>query len=271
MIDARIIGKLFLLLALANAATADEPREITNSLGMRFVRIPAGEFLMGSPAGDDQAEPDELPQHAVRIATPFYLGKFEVTQAEFELVKGENPSWFSSTGGGRDAVADRNTVRLPVEMVSWNDAVSFCRRLSELDVERAAKRTYRLPTEAEWEYACRAGTTTRFAFGNAIGSSEANFADPGANPPLSQITRPVGSFLPNAWGLHEMHGNVWEWCSDWYAADAYVTGKLPIDGNGRVVRGGSYQFTASQARSANRDFTRPTRRDWGNGLRIVVD
>lgn len=255
---------------MSNVAAADEPRDVVNSLGMRFIRIPAGEFLLGSPADDEQAQPDEQPQHAVRITRPFYLGAFEITQAEFELVMGENPSWFSRTGGGRSIVADRNTQRLPVEMVSWADAESFCRRLSQLDAERTARRSYRLPTEVEWEYAARAGTTTRFAFGNTIGSREANVPDPAADPTRRPVTRPVGSYLSNAWGLHDMHGNVWEWCGDWYAADAYASQTSPLDGNGRVVRGGSYQFPASEARSANRDFTRPTRRDWGNGLRVVL-
>jgi formylglycine-generating enzyme required for sulfatase activity len=279
------LGESFCL----SVAAADEPRGLTNSLGMRFVRVPAGEFLMGSPDGDEQADDDERPQHAVRIAQAFYLGVYEVTQTEFESVMDENPSWFSRLGGGRDMVAGRNTERFPVEMVSWDDAARFCRRLAEVDAERVAGRTYRLPTEAEWEYACRAGGTTRFAWADVITSVEANIADPSANPALPQVTRPVGSYLPNAWGLHDMHGNVWEWCSDWYSAEYYESfsvrekvpeGRMrdasiidplgPAEGNGRVVRGGDYRFDASQARSANRDFTRPTRRDWGNGFRVVL-
>jgi formylglycine-generating enzyme required for sulfatase activity len=247
----------------ACSAAADEPREVVNSLGVRFMRIPAGDFLMGSPVGEEQAEPDERPQHPVRISQAFYLGAYEVTQADFELVMGENPSWFSPTGGGRDLIANVDSKRLPVEMVSWDDAVSFCRRLSERDEERRAGRTYRLPTEAEWEYACRAGSTTRFTFGDALDSGTATFS--------TRTTSSVGLYSPNAWGLYDMHGNVWEWCSDWYAADAYSLKRPPTEGNGRVVRGGSYQFAPSQARSANRDFTRPTRRDWGNGLRVVME
>jgi formylglycine-generating enzyme required for sulfatase activity len=247
---------------------------------MRFVRVPAGEFVMGSPADDPHADDDERPQHAVRISRPLYLGRYEVTQAEYRAVTGDNPSWFSPAGGGRDEVRGVDTSQYPVEFVTWDEAVDFCRRLTSLPVERAAGRSYRLPTEAEWEYAARAGTTTPFAFGEGLAARDGVVRfEPSVGPP---ITRPVGSLRPNAWGLYDMHGNVWEWCADFYDADYYATLSRAAEGNattdppgpftgtGRVVRGGDYRFDPAHARSANRDFTRASRRDWGNGFRVVM-
>jgi formylglycine-generating enzyme required for sulfatase activity len=249
-------------------AWADEPRIVTNSLGMQFIRIPAGEFLMGSAINDDQADADERPPHRVCITQDFYLGQFEVTQQQYEAVMHENPSWFSATGGGRDLVAGRDVRRYPVENVSWDEATEFCCRLNQL-ADRKPGEWYRLPTEAEWEYACRAGTTTRYACGDRLKADRANI--------LSDVeprTRPVGSYEPNTWGLYDLHGNVWEWCHDRYTADAYssteaVAPQGPSEGTGRVVRGGDYRFDARQARSTNRDFTRQSRRDLGNGFRVV--
>ena len=158
------------------------PVEITNSIGMKLVLIPPGEFMMGSPKelieeelkahGDDQGSasgtrsglPGEGPQHRVRITKPFYLGRYLVTQEEYQRVVGNNPSEFSATGQHKDQVAGQDTKRFPVENVSWDDAVEFCRKLSEMPEEKAAGRTYRLPSEAQWEYACRAGSTGRYSF-----------------------------------------------------------------------------------------------------------
>ncbi|MBV8230594.1 MAG: SUMF1/EgtB/PvdO family nonheme iron enzyme, partial [Planctomycetaceae bacterium] len=153
--------------------------EITNSLGMKLTLIPAGEFLMGSTDSDKEANDDEKPPHRVRITRPFYLGMYEVTQQEYETVMGGNPSWFSAQGGGMDRVAGQDTRRHPVESVSWNDAITFCNKLSEREGLRPYYRfgagaqsggdRYRMPTEAEWEYACRAGSTTRYSFGDDAG------------------------------------------------------------------------------------------------------
>jgi formylglycine-generating enzyme required for sulfatase activity len=258
------------IFCLTTVASAGELREVVNSLGMRFVLIPAGEFVMGSPADDPQADADEHPRHRVQIARPYYLGVYEVTQAEYERVMGENPSWFSPRGGGRELLGAADTGRLPVEFISWDEATAFCARLGELPEEKEAGRTYRLPTEAEREYACRAGTKTRFSNGDQLTASDANVGDGERG-----MTRPVGSFPSNAWGLHDMHGNVWEWCADRYDS-AYYQGsptfdpRGPAEGTGRVVRGGDYRSSAKEARSANRDFTRQSRRDWGNGFRVVV-
>jgi formylglycine-generating enzyme required for sulfatase activity len=271
----------------ADLAPRPAPATIKNSLGMEFVPIPAGEFMMGSADDDPAADLDERPRHAVRISRSFHIGRCEATQSEYRAVMNDNTSWFSQAGGGRDEVRGVDTSRHPVEFVTWEEAAEFCRRLSALPAEQAAGRTYRLPTEAEWEYAARAGTTTRFAGGEALTSADANVRFESDN--RERTTRTVGSYPPNTWGLCDMHGNVWEWCQDYYDASYYesdsrgrngvegrVSGGPSIDpggpptGTGRVVRGGDYRSGAAQARSANRDFTRQSRRDWGNGFRVVL-
>lgn len=264
------------LLLTATHAAAREP-DIVNSLGMCFAPIEAGEFLRGSPDDDPAADADERPRRRIRITRPFAFGRYEVSQREYRSVTGENPSWFSTTGGGRslphpsaDAAAYDD---LPVEMVSWQEAVDFCRRLSELPAERAAGRKYRLPTEAEWEYAARSGGSARYGNTDKLAPSDAVLLFASEQPPE---TSPVRSHAPNAWGLHNMQGNVWEWCSDWYDADYYRVAPTddpqgPTEGTGRVVRGGDYRSPPQMARCANRDFTRATRRDWGNGIRVVLE
>jgi len=182
---------------------------------------------------------------------------------------GKNPSWFSAEGGGREAVKDLDTRRFPVENVSWDDAVEFCRQLSALAPEKAAGRVYRLPTEAEWEYACRSGTTTPFHFGVFLSSSRANFdgnypyghADKG--PFLERTTR-VGSFPPNAFQLHDMHGNVWQWCADYYDKDYYTKGPGMDPRNDdrgpmglRLLRGGAWDVGGRLCRAAYRHRNAP--------------
>src|SRR5579871_5426867 len=250
------------------------PREIVNSVGMRLALIRAGEFRMGLTDPDRDASPDEMPQHPVRISQPFYMGVYEVTQGEYERVTGTNPSWFSPTGPGRAEMQIEDAGRHPLDMVSWFEAVEFCKRLSELPEERAAHRTYRLPTEAEWEYACRAGTDTLFSTGDLLTPADACFqistAEKREKIPVK--TTPVGSYRANRFGLYDMHGNVWEWCADWYSPDAYraspeVDPAGPAMGTGKVIRGGAWNFGAAYCRSANRDLTRASRRDLGNGFR----
>jgi len=229
---------------------------------MDLVLIPAGEFMMGSPASEAQRGSDEGPQHRVRITQAFYMGKCEVTQSQYERVMGTNPSRFKG--------ADN-----PVETVSWNDATEFCRKLSQ----RAGKQV-RLPTEAEWEYACRAGTTTPFHYGNSLGSSQANFNGNrpyggAAKGTCSKKTTSVGSFAANAWGLHDMHGNLMEWCADWYDKGYYgknpgqdPTG--PASGDSRVYRGGSWFVHGHLCRSADRYRGGPTNHSGNIGFRVVA-
>jgi len=233
---------------------------------------------MGSSDDEPGVNDDERPRHRVRLTRSFYLGTYEVTQSEYETVMGTNPCWFSTSGPGRKTVEGQETGRWPVDMASWNDAVEFCRGLSQTPAEKAAGRTYRLPSEAEWEYACRAGTTTRFNLGDTLRPGEARAQLEGPPPAAKHLGHPlaVGSFRPNAYGLYDMHGNVWEWCADRYAHDYYRLAPAddpsgPAAGTGRVVRGGDWHCEASDCRSANRDFTRATRRNLGTGLRVACD
>ena len=251
------------------------PVEWTNSVGMKMILIPPGEFVMGNsreeiawarttwpgqvaigvhdPAGRTWLE-DAFPPHRVRITQPFYLGIHEVTQDAYERVMGVNPS------GCKEP-------RHPVETVHWNDAVEFCHRLAALPAEKAAGRVYRLPTEAEWEFACRAGTTTPYHFGDDPSQLEEYAwygggrlragagAGMGVVPPVT--THPVGQKRPNAWGLFDMLGNVQEWCHDVYSIDYYRKAPVedptgPVVGSSRVHRGGAWLFGASSCRSASR-------------------
>jgi formylglycine-generating enzyme required for sulfatase activity len=247
------------------------PREITNSIGMKLVLIPPGEFMMGSPDSEEGRDSDEGPQHRVRITRPFYFGMYQVTQGQYERVMGTNPSAFSRDGRNSDRVSGQDTSRFPVENVSWNDAVEFCRKLSALPAERSAGREYRLPTEAEWEYACRAGTTTRFHFGNDLTSDQARFNQSwSSGHPVS-----VGSYSANGFGLYDMHGNVWEWCADWFASDYYANSpvddpKGPASGSRRVSRGGCWGYYAWSCRSAYRLRDSPDFRNFLLGFRLAL-
>jgi len=203
--------------------------------GMEFVLIPDGKFLMGSPLSQRNRLSDEG-QHEVVITRPFYMGKYEVTQAQWRAIMGNN---FSEFQGCDDC---------PVERVSWNDVQEFLRRLNE----RAEITGYRLPTEAEWEYACRAGSQAAYYFGDDPGGL-GSFAWYGENS--GSKTHPVGQKRPNAWGLYDLHGNVWEWCQDWYGD--YPSGSLsdptgPGSGKYHVVRGGSWNYDARGTRCASR-------------------
>jgi formylglycine-generating enzyme required for sulfatase activity len=220
-----------------------------NSIGMEFLLIPAGEFQMGSNNGDS----DEKPVHKVRLSKAFYLGKYEVTQAQWQAMMGNNPSRFT----GDD--------RRPVEQVSWEDTQEFIKRLN---VKEGGTK-YRLPTEAEWEYAARAGTTTAYSFGDdprQLGEYAWFYDNAG------QATHPVGQKKPNPWGLYDMHGNVWEWVQDWYAA--YSAGTAvdpagPAAGSSRVLRGGGWFDNAVCCLSAFRGRDAPGGRSGFLGLRLL--
>jgi formylglycine-generating enzyme required for sulfatase activity len=256
-------------------------RQIDNSIGMRLVRIPAGTFEMGSPASEKDRGDDEK-QHTVEIIRAFYLGVHEVTQKQYRRVMSTNPSYFSADGVGKDEVKGMNTDDFPVENVSWEDAVEFCEKLSALPAERRAGRTYRLPTEAEWEYACREGAGSSyqvFHFGNSLSSTQANFdgnfpyGGAGKGDYLKRTCK-VGSYAANAFGLYDMHGNVWEWCADWYAKNYYSWGRRrdpqgPDSGSGRVIRGGSWSSYGRYCRSAYCYNDEPALRALDLGFRVA--
>jgi uncharacterized protein (TIGR02996 family) len=214
----------------------------TNSLGMKFAWVPSGTFLMGSPTNEEERSDDET-QQTVTLTKGFFMGIHLVTQEQWQAVMGNNPSHFKG---------EKN---LPVEQVSWDDCQEFIKKLREKDKD---KRAYRLATEAEWEYACRAGTTTPFHFGETISTAEANYDGnyrygSGKKRKYRQKTTPVGTFPANAWGLHDMHGNLWEWCQDWYGDypnNDVTDPQGPTSGQWRVLRGGSWNYDPQLCRSA---------------------
>jgi uncharacterized protein (TIGR02996 family) len=241
----------------------------TNSIGVQFALIPAGTFLMGSPRDEEGRYDDEGPQHEVTLSRPFWLGTYPVTQEQYEQVMGTNPSWFSARGKGKAKVKKQDTRSFPVENVSWEDAAAFCRKLSELPEEQRRGRVYRLPTEAEWEYACRGGasSSTPFSFGHTLSSAQANF-----NGDLGR-TSTVGSYPANAFGLHDLHGNVWEWCQDWYGPyprSAVTDPTGPSEGSSRVLRGGSWNDDAAYCRASYRDSFGPSSRLDDLGFRLAA-
>jgi formylglycine-generating enzyme required for sulfatase activity len=298
----------FLILGCASITSADEPaqtagqrREITNSIGMKLVLIPAGEFMMG---GGESAEElvkafaaykrkaeffiDEYPRHRVRISKPFYLGKYEVTVGQFRRFVNDTgyktEAETDGTGGwgynpqtgqceGRKPEFNwlnpgfEQSDNHPVLNVTWNDAMAFCRWLSAKE-----GKTYRLPTEAQWEYACRAGSTTRYCYGDdEAGLGE--YAWYGAN--WGGKTHPVGEKKANAWGLYDMHGNVWEWCADWYDNSYYAKSPTddptgPVTGSYRVHRGGGWFVVAGFCRSADRYILSPGYGAYGLGVRVSL-
>jgi formylglycine-generating enzyme required for sulfatase activity len=266
----------------------------TTNIPPNFVRIQGGTFLMGSPSNEPESSADEGPQHQVTVNS-FYMSRHEVTQREYQEVMGTNPSFFRGDN-------------LPVDNVSWYDAVEYCNRRSEreglttaytIDRSRSDPNNhserdtvrwlitwnrnangYRLPTEAEWEYACRAGTVTPFSTGNNITTSLANYdgrhpynGSYNASGTSMERTTPVGSFAPNPWGLYDMHGNVFEWCWDWYgnySSGAQDNPQGAVSGSGRVMRGGSWSQGGWTIRSAYRTaWLGPVEDGFLYGFRLV--
>ena len=226
-----------------------ETIDLGGGVKMEFVLIRPGSFTMGADKGN---QGDEKPAHKVTISKPFYLGKYEVTQEQWEKVMGSNPSNFKGP-------------KLPVEQVSWNDCQNFLAKLKK----KVTGYEFRLPTEAQWEYACRAGSTGDYCFDDG----ETNVGEYGWHSNTSGgKTHPVGEKKPNAWGLYDMHGNVWEWCSDAYgpySSEAVIDPKGANSGN-RVLRGGAWYINPRCLRSASRDNGMPDYRYNGIGLRCVA-
>jgi len=278
-----------------SSTRADTPSASTQTTAAAYpsnmVRIEGGAFTMGSPANEVSRDSDEV-QHRVTVST-FYMSKYQVTQAEYQVVMRTNPSYFKGAN-------------LPVENVSWYDAVEYCNALSQregltpaytIDKSRSDPNNkneydnlkwlvtrnpnangYRLPTEAEWEYACRAGTTTPFSTGNNITTSQANYDgnypyNNNAKGTYREKTTPVGSFAANRWGLYDMHGNVWEWCWDWYGEyknEAQTNPTGAVSGASRVIRGGGWNSNAGgSVRSASRSDGYPSGRYANIGFRLV--
>lgn len=233
------------------------PIEIKNSIGMRFRLIPAGSFLMGFIGGGRF----ELPVHKVEITKSFYIGVCEVTQEQWKSVMGttveqqRNKAFKSLPLSGEGS-------KYPIYYVSWEEANEFCRTLSKKDGV-----IYRLPTEAEWEYACKAGTNTEYYWGSKIDSEYAWYLDNSSGE-----SHPVGQKKPNTWGLHDMSGNVWEWCMDWhgpYSSSSQRDPKGPPFGENHVLRGGSWNHAATRARSSERPLGSPNLRTNDLGFRVV--
>ena len=228
-----------------------------NSIGMEFIEIPAGEFLMGCSKGDTECNDDEKPQHKVKITKSFYMGKFEVTQGQWKKVMGNNPSHFANCGE-----------ECPVEQVSWNDIQDYIGKLCKIEKQSPCK--YRLPTEAEWEYAARAGSKTRYYWGDKINDAYLWYDNNSGN-----ATHPVGKKKPNAWGLYDMSGNVWEWVGDWYGSDFYKNSptndpKGANSGGLRFLRGGSGNGYAGYSRLSDRYIYYPGGRINNYGFRLVL-
>jgi formylglycine-generating enzyme required for sulfatase activity len=246
--------------------------DLGNGVKLEMAAIPGGTFMMGSPENEEGRKDRESPQHDVSVPS-FFMGKYPVTQAQYQAIMDSNPSRFT----GSNRLTGIGLSNRPVENVRWYDAVAFCKKLSQ-----RAGRNYRLPSEAEWEYACRAGTTTPFHFGETITTDLANYYGQltygqGAKGVYRRETTEVGSFgVANNFGLYDMHGNVWEWCQDnWHSNYEGA----PIDGsawlgiekntNTRLLRGGSWSFNPANCRSASRNHSTLDYNYYYFGFRVV--
>lgn len=243
----------FLLLFLAASGCFAAEKTYMNCIGMQFTLIPAGSFTMGTDRSLRKAYIDETPHHPVTIGKSFYLGIYEVTQEQWTAVMGDNPSQYK----GKDK---------PVEQVSWNDAQAFIEKLNAME----GHNRYRLPTEAEWEYAARAGTESAFSFGDdfrLLGEHGWHQSNSGYKTPQ------VGQKKPNPWGLYDMHGSMWEWVQDWYGrypSTPVTDPQGPSAGSYRVARGGSWCDSAMDSRSAYRTASAPRYRSFSLGFRLAL-
>jgi len=245
--------------AIAGTTTSKLPSlavDLGHGVKLEMVLIPAGDFMMGSPESDGPANSDEKPQHRVRITRPFYLGKYLVTQEQWQETMGSNPS----------IVHGPNK---PADNVSWEDCQQFCDALNKKPHPGGK---FMLPTEAQWEYACRAGSTTSFCFGNDETELK-EYAWYFENSHLQ--SHPIGTIRPNVWGLYDMHGNVCEWCQDWYGRDYYANSPTddptgPAAGSERTFRGGGWDHSARSCRSVHRSYGDPGCRNYILGLRVAL-
>lgn len=270
---------VFVLLFLAGigvcAGTVKaEEKVVKNSFGMEFVPIPSGFFLMGAADTESGVGRNEKPRHPVTISKAFYLGQYEVTQKQWEMVMGNKVFSMPRSYPGRwDSLINqpgRFAANEKPATVSWNDAQAFISRLNKIEDHHR----YRLPTEAEWEYACRAGTTTAYSFGDDT-RQLGRYAWHGEDFATGSI-HPVGKKEPNSWGLYDMHGNVWEWVQDYYSTNAYLANLQvdptgPLTGIERVVRGGSWHLTATDWRSAFKKGYEQDYRGISIGFRVVLE
>ncbi len=246
----------------------EKSADLGNGVKMEFVLIPAGEFHMGSPSAEGRRRSDEGPAHHVKISKPFYLGKFEVTQLQYKAIFGDT-AWSAKNYAFKGD-------NLPVENVKWYEADRFFKEMSHQTGLKV-----RFPTEAEWEYACRAGTVTPFYTGQTISSDDANYDasrtyGTGVKGLEMKKTVDAGSYPPNGFGLYDMHGNVWEWCSDWYRKHYYRESvvddpKGPASGKKRVTRGGSWKSWPKNCRSADRNKCAPSKSTSNTGFRVVLE
>ena len=273
---------LIILSILTSLLPADP---ITNSLGMTLLPIPAGTFTMGSPPTEKGHGRDEK-QRQVTLSRPFLMASTEVTQAQWQALMGTRFTDLINQQAGPLGRGAKLTSKpsatgpdQPMCFVNWQDALNFCETLTQKEQSAGLIPTsvrYTLPTEAQWEYACRAGTQTAFHTGKTINSHQANFYglrpyQGGKSGPYREMTTPVGSLTPNAWGLFDMHGNLYEWCLDWYeeVPRAKTDPQGPSSGDGRLIRGGAWDRQASSCRSAYRYSRDPVRRAHNIGFRII--
>lgn len=249
-----------------------DAQAFTNSIGMKFVRIAPGDFLMGSDLAKG-IEHDEQPAHRISLSYGFYCCVYEVRRKDFvSIVNMARSSTASASSSAAEFATEGD--EFPIVNISWEDACEFCRRLSDRPEERQRGRFYRLPTEAEWEYCCRAGTNTAFSSGDELDFDAANFRHGRSEKPDSTSPILCGSFRPNSFGLYDMHGNVWEWCLDWYGEHFYQDSSAqdptgPTKGTRRVIRGGGWNSTADLCRSAFRDSKEPSDRASYLGFRVI--
>jgi formylglycine-generating enzyme required for sulfatase activity len=253
----------------------EEEVDLGGGVKLVLVLIPPGTFTMGSPTEEKERKADEV-AHTVTITKPFCLGKYAVTQEQYEKVVGKNPSWFKADGGGKDKIKGLDTMQFPIEQVVWEDADGFCQAAGK----KVSWGKLVLPSEAQWEYSCRAGTATPFHFGDENDGNRSNCDEGGFYLTVKRgpyLGRPceVRAYTPNGFGLYQMHGNVLQWCADFYGPYEGLNKEDPVQlkkgaENRRVFRGGSWGHDVWDCRAAQRDSFVPGPGCYFNGFRVCV-